>query len=195
MSKSKGNFYTLRDVLSKHNDPLAVRYLLLATHYRQQLNFTFESVDAAGNAIQRLQNLIVALQQHKAGKSDGSTADLIGSLKAGFEQAMDDDLNVSEALAVLFDFVKEVNGKLADGTVGEADAKIYLDALKDIDGVLGVMSFVPVSLDSEIDALVQQREDARKKKDFKTSDRIRDELKAKGIVLEDTPTGVRWKRA
>jgi cysteinyl-tRNA synthetase len=195
MSKSKGNFYTLRDLLKRGFSPLAVKYVLVSSHYRQQLNFTFDGVKAAESAIERLQNLIVALQQTKAGRSDGTTAELVGALKSGFEEAMDDDLNVSEGLAVLFDFVKEVNGKLGQGDVGLQDAKIYLDALKDIDSVFGVMSFDQKRLDEEIDVLVQKREEARKKRDFKTSDSIRDELKAKGIVLEDTSQGVRWKRA
>ncbi len=195
MSKSKGNFYTLRDLFAKDHKPLAIRYVLLSTHYRQQLNFTMDGVSAAAAAIERIQNLIVALQQHKAGTSDDTCADLLGALRSGFEQAMDDDLNISEALAVLFDYVKEVNAKLAQGVVSAADAKLYLGALQDIDAVLGVMTFTTVDLDAGIDALVHEREAARKKKDFKKADAIRDQLKAQGIILEDTPQGIRWKRA
>ena len=195
MSKSKGNFFTFRDIIKKGASAVAIRYLLLSAHYRQQLNFTFEGLDAAKASIERLQNCIVALQQHKGGRSDGTSAELIGALHNGFEQAMDDDLNVSEALAALFDFVKEVNAKLAAGQCDAKDATLYLEALKQSDGVLGVMTFDAGSLDGGIQALVDEREAARKNKDFKESDRIRDELKAKGIVLEDTPAGIRWKRA
>jgi cysteinyl-tRNA synthetase len=108
---------------------------------------------------------------------------------------MDDDLGIGEALAAVFEFVKEVNAKLAANQVDAKDAGNYLDALKQIDSVLGVMTFETGSLDSDIQRLVDEREAARKRKDFKSADRIRDELKAKGVILEDTPTGIRWKRA
>ena len=195
MSKSKGDFYTIPDLVKKGFAPLAIKYVLLATHYRQQLNFTFESVKAAQASLERLQNLISALQQLKGNTSEGETAELIAALKDGFEKAMDDDINVSEALAVLFDFVKEVNSAIAADSVSEKDAKLFLQALQEIDQVLGIMTFETKGLDEAIDALVQEREAARRKKDFKKADAIRDELKKKGIILEDTPQGIRWKRA
>jgi cysteinyl-tRNA synthetase len=195
MAKSKGNFFTFRDMLKKGARPVDVRYLLLSTHYRQQLNFTFDGLAAARGAVERIDNLIVALQQHKDGRSDGTSAELIGTLHRRFEEAMDDDLGIGEALAAVFEFVKEVNAKLAANQVDAKDAGNYLDALKQIDSVLGVMTFETGSLDSDIQRLVDEREAARKRKDFKSADRIRDELKAKGVILEDTPTGIRWKRA
>jgi len=195
MSKSKGTFHTLRDVVDRGFSPPAIRYVLFSTHYRQQLNFTFESLDAAQNAIERLQNCVVALQQHKGGQGDGSCAEVIANLRHRFDEAMDDDLNAAQALAALFDFVKDVNTKVAANALSEKDAKNYLDALRDVDEVLGVMSFDERLLDHDVEALIKEREDARKRKDFATSDRIRDELKRKGIVLEDTSAGLRWKRA
>lgn len=193
MSKSLGNFYTLRDVLKKGYDPKAIRYELLATHYRQKLNFTFKGVDAAKHSLERLQDFISSMQQVRGKDSD--IKKLIEKAEKGFTDSMDDDLNISEALAAIFAFVKDVNKLIADGKVGKKNAKEILDVMKGFDLVIGVLSFEKESLDSEIEALIEKREEARKSKDFSTADKIRDGLKEKGIVLEDTKEGVRWKRA
>jgi cysteinyl-tRNA synthetase len=192
MSKSLGNFYTLRDVLKKGYEPMAIRYELLATHYRQKLNFTFKGVDAAKHSLERLQDFITALQQSKG--KDGGISKLVEKVKKDFTDKMDDDLNISEALAAVFSMVKDVNKLIAEGKIGKKNAKEVLEVMKGFDSVLGVMSFEETSLDSEIEALIQKREEARNKKDFATADKIRDELKAKGIILEDTKDGVRWKK-
>ncbi|MBI3036439.1 cysteine--tRNA ligase [Candidatus Woesearchaeota archaeon] len=199
MSKSLGNFYTLRDVLAKGYSPVAVRYLLLSTHYRQQLNFTFEGVDAAKAAIERLNELIRRLQGLKNSDENKKTlSTLKNEVKEGtriFEAAMDDDLNISEALAAVFDFVKTVNASVDSGAMGKESAAEALSFLKNVDSVLGVMSFAAEEdLPKELTKLIEERERLRKEKKFAEADKIRAKLQEKGIQLDDTPEGVKWKK-
>lgn len=196
MSKRLGNFYTLRDLLAKGYDPIVIRYLLLSTHYRQQFNFTFEGLDAAKGAIDRLKNLARRLHDSEGKDSEGQIAKLITQVQAGFGNAMDDDLNISIALAQLFDFVREVNYLLDDNAVSKEEAAEVGGLLMQFDSVLGVIGKVEVeeALPSDIDALVQKREAARKAKNWKEADAIRTQLKAMGIVIEDTAQGVRWHK-
>jgi len=194
MSKSLGNFYTLRDVLAKGYSAKAVRYLLLSMSYRQQLNFTFEALEASDNAIKRLKDFILKLRSIKTDNENKNVESLIKKVEKQFEKAMDDDLNTSEALAAVFDFMKEINVLMMDNKIGTTNAGEILRVMNDFDGVLGVLDFEEEKIDIDIEKMIQQREEARKKRDFATADRIRDELKQKGIVLEDTPQGVRWKK-
>lgn len=190
MSKSLGNFYTLRDLLKKGHDVMAIRYELMATHYRQKSNFTLRGMDAAKEAMNRLKDFMLRLKSVK-GKEENKAVDiLISNLKKDFEKKMDDDLNMSEALAVIFEFVKDVNRL----DIGEKDAKKALNAMIDIDKVLGLKLGEEEKVDKEIEKMIAEREEARKNKDFEKADSIRERLKAKGIVLEDTPDGVRWKK-
>ena len=188
MSKSLGNFYTLRDL--QEEDPRAIRYLLLSTHYRTQLNFTKEGLSAAKNTVDRLQEFVDGLLFISKNGGGNSVGDIIKGSLEKFEATMDDDLDISVALSVIFDFMKEIN-KL---TLDKKGATAVLALMNMVDSVLGVLRFTKEELDKDIGALVQQREDARKRKDFATADRIRDELKNKSIILEDTPDGVKWKR-
>ncbi len=198
MSKSLGNFFTLRDLLNKNHNAKAIRYLLLSAHYRMQLNFTEESVKAAEHTVQRLNDFIMNLKSIKDTqiknpvKNDGIKK-LIAEAKKDFEKSMDDDLNISNALAVIFDFVKEINTLVMKNKVGKSDAEKIIKFMNDIDGVLGVLEENEEKLSKEIKNLVDEREKARKEKDFAKSDKIRNELKEKGIILEDTKDGVRWK--
>jgi len=193
MSKSLGNFYTLRDVLSKGYDQRSVRYILMATHYKQKLNFTFQGLDYAKSSLDRLQDFVMNIK-HSNGLESGTVHDAIIEVKKRFEDAMDNDLNISEALAAIFDFVRDINKLDADGSVGKKNASDIIDTMKEFDNVISVLDFSEASLDSGIDELIERREDARRKKDFATADRIRNELKAKGIVLDDAKDGVRWKK-
>jgi cysteinyl-tRNA synthetase len=197
MSKRLGNFYTLRDLLGKGYDPIVIRYLLLSTNYRQQFNFTFEGLEAAKGAIDRLRNLARRLHDTDGKPSDGKVAMQIERVKKFFGDAMDDDLNISVALAALFDFVREINNLLDAGLVSKMEAGQVGGVLMQFDSVLGVIGKVETeeALPSDIDALVQKREAARKAKNWKEADQIRAQLKALGIVVEDTAQGVRWHKA
>jgi len=190
MSKSLGNFYTLREVLEKVRDPLAIRYLFLATHYRQQLNFTFEGLDAASNAIQRLNNFMIMLRNAN-GKGKSNVSKLIKEVKIKFEKAMDDDLNVSETLSHIFEFVREVN---SIEELSKKDAEEIISVMKEFDKVLGFIKDEQEEVPEEINELVSQRELARKNKDWKQSDKIRSELSKKGWTVEDTLSGARVKK-
>ena len=193
MSKSLGNFYTLRDVLKKDYGSTEIRYLLLSTHYRQQLNFTFEGLTAAKNSVERLQELIRKLKNSKEAETDEAITDLALKTREKFNQAMDDDLNVSEALAAIFDFVRDAN-KLIENGVSESNSEEILEMLRDVDEVLGIMDFSEQKLDSELLNLIEKREELRKQKNFEEADKIRDELKNKGILLDDAKTGASWKK-
>jgi cysteinyl-tRNA synthetase len=193
MAKSIGNFYTLRDILAKGYGPMSVRYVLLATQYKQKLNFTFAGLDAAKNSLNRLKDFVANIR-HSKGIDSPDVADLVSVVKNRFVAAMDEDLNVSEALAAIFDFVKEINKLVAADNIGQENVKQILSVLEEFDSVLSILDFKEASVDSEIESMIAQREAARKNKNFAASDKIRDSLKAKGILLDDTRDGVRWKK-
>jgi cysteinyl-tRNA synthetase len=196
MSKRFGNFYTLRDLLAKGYDPIAIRYLLMSTHYRQQFNFTFEGLEAAKAAVERLRNFVRRLHEVEGATATGKVATLTAKLEACFGGSMDDDLNIGIALSSLFDFAREINGLLDANLVSKAEAAEVGGLMMRMDQVLGVIGTVEVeeALPSDIDALVQKREEARKAKNWKEADAIRAQLKTMGIVLEDTAQGVRWHK-
>ena len=192
MAKKLGNFYTLRDLLGKSYDPIAIRYLLLSTHYRSQFNFTFEALDAAGVAVERLRNFVRRLQDAQGEGSGNKVAELLRGVQQGFGEAMDDDLNVSVALAVLFDFVREMNVLLDDCVVSKNEADEVVAVLKRFDGVLGVVGEVEAeeALPKEAEVLIAKREAARKAKDWATAEALRVRLSELGVVVEDTAQGV-----
>jgi cysteinyl-tRNA synthetase len=196
MSKRFGNFYTLRDLLAKGYDPIAIRYLLMSTHYRQQFNFTFEGLESAKGAVERLRNFVRRIHEADGKDSQGTVANHISKLEACFGGSMDDDLNVAIALASLFDFIRDINGLLDSNSISKAEAAEIGGLMMHLDSVLGVIGKVEVeeALPSDIDALVQKREAARKAKNWKEADAIRAQLKAMGIVLEDTAQGIRWHK-
>ncbi|MFH1400208.1 MAG: cysteine--tRNA ligase [Nanoarchaeota archaeon] len=192
MSKSLGNFFTLRDLIEKGYDPKAIRYALIAGHYRQQLNFTFEGLHAAKQAVDRLQEFVDKLMI-----ADGAESDLavkVDEAERRFIEAMDNDLNTPNALIALFDFVRETNQMIAGRHLSAENARHVLALVRRIDSVLGLLSFEQDPLDPALKALIERREAARKTKDWALADRIRDELKEKGIVIDDTEFGVKWKR-
>ena len=196
MSKSKGNFFTFRDLKEQGYSPLAIRYLLLSVPYRKQLNFTFEGLQGAEATVERLRNFRALVQEAKV--EDGSDSDVaanIGKAVADFESGMDDDLNTAEALAAVHNLVREINTVIAAGKLRGDDRVAVLRAITDFDAVLGIFGKEEqLILDSEIESLIEERQDARRNRNFARSDEIRDELAAKGIILEDTKDGVRWKR-
>ena len=192
MSKSLNNFYTLRDILEKGHDPKAVRYLLLSTHYRTKLNFTFKSLEAAKTAVDKINNFIFNLEHMNCKEDIGNIDELIKEAKAAFEIKMDDDLNISEALAVIFDFIRDTN-KLR---LSKKDAEKVTKLMKEFDKVLGIIDFKKKEekIPAEIKKLIQKREKARKEKNFKESDKIREEIKNKGYTVEDSSEGPRIKK-
>jgi cysteinyl-tRNA synthetase len=198
MSKSLGNFYTLRDVLAMGYAPEAVRYLLASVPYRKKLNFTFDGIKAAATSIDRLRNYKLRLDTAKLGP--GVNEKLSARTQAAhnaFDQALDDDLNTAEALAAAFEYVRDTNTAMDAGEFLAGNAPAAQDFLARFDSVFDVLKpsgAVGASGDSEIDALVAERVAAKKSRDFARADQIRAELAARGIILEDTKDGVRWKR-
>ena len=195
MAKSLGNYYTIRDLLAKNCDPKAIRYLLLSTHYRQQLNFTFTGLEAAKNAIERLANFVRRLKD-ATGKGGGEkTNQFISRFAKSFGDAMDDDLNVSVAIAALFDFVRDANNLIDSNELSKPEAEKIARLMRNLDDVLGVIGKIgEENLPEGISELIQKREIARKSKDWKTADEIRQQLKSMGIVIEDTGQGIRWRK-
>lgn len=192
MSKSLGNFYTLRDLFERGYKPMAVRYALISTHYRQPCNFTFDGLEAAGHAVARLRELRLRLSECRGDGDD--PAALIDDARTGFIEVMDDDLNISGALGVLFDFVREMNRRIDAGQVGTDGAGKAVAFLDEIDTVLGVMGDETADVPPEIVELVEQRQAARRDKDFALSDQLRDKIAEAGYTVEDTPDGPRVKK-
>lgn len=196
MSKSKGNFFTFRDLSEQGYSPLAIRYLLLSVPYRKQLNFTFEGLQGAESTVERLRNFrrLVIGATAESGSQDGVRAAVENSLRT-FASAMDDDLNTAAALAAVHDLVREINSVLAKGGLRTDDKDAVLDAIERFNNVLGIFGELETEiLAEEIEALIAERQEARRNRNFARSDEIRDLLAEKGIILEDTKDGVRWKR-
>jgi cysteinyl-tRNA synthetase len=192
MSKSLGNFYTLRDLLKRGYKAKAIRYSLLSTHYRQAQNFTLEGLVAADAAVQRLQDFMANLQ---TAEGLGTPVDgLISRTVQRFEAGMDDDLNISLGLAAIFEFVRDVNRLLAEGRLSRQNAQAVMATMRQFDRVLGIVDEDGAAVDADVEHLAREREQARKRRDFATADRLRSEIAALGYVIEDTPRGPRLKR-
>ena len=191
MSKSLGNFFTLRDLMNKGFAGREVRYLLLTAHYRETFNFTTEGLEGARAALARIDECVGKLAE----LADGATGDPDAKILADFTEALDDDLNVSAAWGVVFDWVRETNRLLAASQLTTAQAAGALAAWLRVDAVFGLGRKSSEEAPAEFVALLEARQAARKAKDFKRSDALRDELKAKGWLIEDTPKGPKLKKA
>lgn len=197
MSKSKGNFYTLRDLLEKGLDPMAIRFLLLSVPYRKRLNFTLEGVDSAKSSLKRIESFNLRLKEESEKYKEIENQEIISALlpfKKKFEESLDDDLNSAESLAGLFEFIREANSLLDKETFSKEALTLSREILNDFEAIYGIPLEKEEMLEEEIERKIKEREEARKRKDYELADRIREELKAKGIILEDTPKGVRWRR-
>jgi cysteinyl-tRNA synthetase len=200
MSKSLGNTYTIPDVVARGYRPSAVRYLLLSAHYRKQLNFTWASLGQAEEALRRLTDFLVRLTTVTHDGAHAEVAARVEQARMAFAGAMQNDLNTAAALGAIFELVRALNSAIDTGQLGTLDVPGIRAAFDGFDDVLGVFSLrraeddqppVPVE---EIDRLIEDRHAARRRRDFAAADRIRDDLAARGVLLEDSSGGTRWKR-
>lgn len=196
MAKTKGNFFTYRDLVAEGYSGTAIRYLLLSVPYRHQLNFTFEGLQGAESTVKRLQEFRRRVKEYKADAGLNPEVERIAiDALQEFEAAMDDDLNTSVALAAVHNFVKEINVALASDALQTDDQNLSLTAIAKFNAVLNIFGGDDEEiLDAEIENLINERQTARRNRDFARSDKIRDLLATRGIILEDTKDGVRWKR-
>jgi cysteinyl-tRNA synthetase len=198
MSKSLGNFYTLRDLIGLGYAPEAVRYLLASVPYRKKLNFTFDGLKAAATSIDRLRNYKLRLETDKF--AEGANDKLIERTKAAhqsFADSLDDDLNTAGALAAVFEYIRDTNSAMDAGEFLAGNAKDALDFLARFDSVFDVLTTSAADgglCDADIDALIAERSAAKKSKNFQRADEIRNQLASERIILEDTKDGIRWKR-
>ena len=198
MSKSKGNFYTLRDLLNKGLSAEAIRYSLMNSHYRKQLNFTIEGINQSQSAIDRVNDLIFRLKDvNKTDADDSAVMKELEEANKNFFESIYDDLNVSEALGVFFSFIKSINISFDSINVSSRDAIIkFIERVNNIINCFNMNGEKEIesSEEEKINKLIEERTLAKKEKNYKRADEIRDELNSMGIEIMDTPNGVRWKR-
>jgi len=190
MSKSLGNFFTLRDLLAKGFSGREVRFMLLTAHYRETFNFTVAGLEAARAALARIDDCLARLRE-AAGSTKAAGG---GALRIAFESALDEDLNISAGWGIVFDWIRDLNRRMAQGPLPASEAAALLADWEQVDSVLGVGARGGADVPPEIQALLEARQQARKAKDFKRSDAIRDQLKAAGWAIDDTPKGARLKK-
>ena len=195
MAKSAGNIARVGELLEAGLSPRALRYALIAVHDRAPLHYSDESLAAAAAAVERLDAAVSALVAYREDRADDATLPaLLAGAREAFGAALDDDLGISPALAALFDLVRELNRRLDARLLSTADARRATELLRDLDSVLGVLPDLEASIDAESAALLEARAAARAARDWAASDRLRDELAARGIAVEDTRDGQRWRR-
>jgi cysteinyl-tRNA synthetase len=206
MSKSLGNFFTLRDLLRKGHDPLAIRFFLISGHYRARINLTTRALESAANTVRKLRSFVQDMGQHRAGKRvKGSTPrgagrvdGIIKSAREAFEKSMDDDLGMPDALSAIFGFMSRVNKERDAGRLDRKDASKAYGFMIDVDRVLGLgLEKLPLrtAIPDEIRLMAEEREQLRREKRFREADRIREGIRKKGFVVEDTPGGPRIRKA
>jgi cysteinyl-tRNA synthetase len=196
MSKSKGNYYLLNDIIKKGFDPLALRLLLLSTHYRKMLNFTFSSLEQSQSSLQRIRDFVYELKNRSFPKGESEkVSKLIEGMTSKFSAGLSDDLNISVALTSFFEMIKKANILISKDNVYQMDAENLISAVKLVDQILAVLPKEETeALTDETQKKIEERQKAREEKNFALADRIRDELLQAGIMLEDTKDGgVRWK--
>jgi cysteinyl-tRNA synthetase len=200
MSKSLGNVFTVPDIIARGYRPSALRYLLLSTHYRKQLKFSWETLDQAEESLRRLADFVDRLDRVTTLGSHEDVDRKVGGAEKHFRATLEQDLNTAGALGAIFDLVRALNAAIDSGDLGAGDVPAVKKAFEDFDRVLGVIALRrqedrhPPFVVDEIERLVSARQAARSNRDFAEGDRIRQQLLAQGIVLEDSPQGTRWKR-
>ncbi|MEC7838783.1 MAG: cysteine--tRNA ligase [Chlamydiota bacterium] len=197
MSKSLGNFYTLRNLLDKGYTGIQVRYLLLQTHYKTQLNFTLEGLEAAKHSVRRLDDFIVRMLNQKQEKNTGEVTPILRNALSRFAESLADDLNISSALAAVYDMIREVNSLYDEQKVGKGDAQEVIEVMKKFDSVLNVMTFETVDsgIPDFLKEALEKRNNARKEKNWAMADELRDLIHTNGYMIEDTPSGPTLKKA
>ncbi len=193
MSKSLGNFYTLRDILDKGYSGRQIRYLLMSVHYRQQLNFTFDGLEAAKNGLQRIDDFLTRLDDIDSSEDKVGVSDQIARTKEALLSDMDNDLNISGALGNLFDLIHWANRQMDEKAIGTRGASELRSFFEEVDAVLGLLP-EKAEIDPEVQRLAEEREKARREKNYALADEIRETVRQRGYVLEDTPKGVRIKK-
>jgi len=198
MSKSLGNYFTLRDVLAKGYTPEAIRYLLASVPYRKQLNFTFDGLKSAATAIERLRNFKLRLETERYPEGRNETVEArTEAAAAAFRDSLNEDLNTAEALGAIFEYVRDANSAMDSGEFRAGNAAGALDLLRRFDDIFDVLDptvQTNQTADSEVEAMIAERAAAKKARNFARADQIREQLLEQGIILEDTKSGVRWKR-
>jgi cysteinyl-tRNA synthetase len=196
MSKSAGGFTTLRDLVDAGHDALAVRYFLIAgAHYRTKLRLTDGALHSAAQQVERLRELAARVRRMGSeADDDAALINRVAEVRAAYREALDDDLNLPQGMGIVFELVREANAALDEGRFGQITKEALLGLLSDVDAHLDVLTVEEAGLAQEVEGLIAEREAARKSRDFATADRIRDELRGRGIALEDSKDGVRWKR-
>jgi cysteinyl-tRNA synthetase len=196
MSKSKGNFFTIPDILERGHRAEAIRYLLAGSHYRKPLSFGFEGLQQAAAALERIQGLVQRLDETKGDGPEGPAAELCASAEGAFREALADDLNTPEALASVHGLVGRANALLAEGEITRRGAHAVRSTLERMDAVFGMLLPMEAAdqLSAEEQALFDERQEARRQRDFAKADQARARLEAMGVVLEDTRGATRWRR-
>ncbi len=196
MSKSAGGFTTLRDLVAAGHDPVAVRFFLIANaHYRQRIRLSVEALHAAAEQVRRLRDFADrVLRSDEPLGDDKALLGRIAQVRTAYREALDDDLNLPQGVGHIFELVREANTLLDEKKVGEDGRRALLGLIEEIDGHLDVIGADEPGLAEEVERLISEREDARQAKDFARADQIREELKHRGIALEDSREGVRWRR-
>lgn len=198
MSKSLGNFKTVREIADAYGYEV-IRYFLISSHYRSPINYNLEIIEQCKSALERLytcrESLDFAIKNAAHIDDDVDLINALNGRREQFIEAMDDDLNTADGLSAVFELVKDINTKILDKAVSENVCKTAAKVFDELCGVLGILyNRKSNDLDAEIEALIEKRQEARKNRDFATADKIRDDLKAQGIILKDTPQGVTWTK-
>lgn len=196
MSKSLGNFYTLRDILNMGYSPREIRFVLLNCHYRQSLDFSFASLNAARASLQRIDEFIEKLDSMCLGCNEtyNDVPGWVLSFKKAFTSALDDDLNIAQAFAIIFDFIREGNKLISEGKLSSKEARVLLNFMWDIDRVVGLLSKNYEKVPPDLDNLARQRAEARKMKNFALADSLRKKIEEAGWVIQDLPDGYKLRR-